>query len=301
MIQDLIDRLKQQASEEAEHKAWCDTELEDNGKTRTDKTKQVESLRTEIEQLDMKIAKLDKELAELSSAVAELTAALAKATKLRNKEKVENEDTIAGAVGAQMEIANAIKILKEFYGKAGSATALLQRSGHSTAQAPPPPVFDAPYKGLQKDNDNVLSFLDVINSDFARLEAETSQAEKEAQSEYEKLQADTKASIEMKDGEIEKKKGEKINNQQDLVTAKHDLEIAQKELDAAMKYFDKLRPSCINEPSTFEDRTARREEEIASLKEALAILSGDLDTGPSSMYSSVVGGNVGRVDGLAVN
>jgi len=106
----------------------------------------------------------------------------------------------------------------------------------------------------------------------------------------------------MKDGEIEKKKGEKINNQQDLVTAKHDLEIAQKELDAAMKYFDKLRPSCINEPSTFEDRTARRQEEIASLKEALAILSGEeLSTGPSAMYSSVVGGNVGRDVGVAVN
>jgi len=41
-----------------------------------------------------------------------------------------------------------------------------------------------------------------------------------------------------------------------------------------LQYFDKLKPSCVDAGVSYEDRVARREEEIESLKQALEILDG---------------------------
>merc|ERR1712048_721533 len=129
MIKDLIVRLMEEANEEAEHKGWCDTELSTNEQTRKEKTEAVETLHAEIDQLEASIAKLTEEITELNIAVADLNAAMAKATKLRTEEKAKNTETIADSQEAQTAVAQALTVLKEFYAKAGEATAFVQR-GH---------------------------------------------------------------------------------------------------------------------------------------------------------------------------
>merc|ERR1712113_1060454 len=126
MIKDLIVRLMEEANDEAEHKGWCDTELSTNEQTRKEKTEAVETLHAEIDELEASIAKLTEEIAELTDAVAKLDAAMAEATKVRQEEKATNEETIKDAGEAQTAVAQAITVLKEFYAKAGDATALLQ-------------------------------------------------------------------------------------------------------------------------------------------------------------------------------
>merc|ERR1740123_2159852 len=171
MIKDLITKLMEEANEEAEHKGWCDTELSTNEKTRKEKTEAVETLHAEIDQLEASLAKLSEEISDLTKAVAELDAAMAKATTLRQEEKEGNEQTISDASEAQTAVAQALTVLKEFYAKAGEATALLQQ----------PEIFDSPYKGMQSENGGVVGMLEVIESDFARLEADTKAAEASAQ------------------------------------------------------------------------------------------------------------------------
>merc|ERR1712156_838042 len=173
MIKDLITRLMEEANEEAEHKGWCDTELSTNEQTRKEKTEAVETLHAEIDQLEASIAKLTEDISDLTKAVAELDAAMAKATTIRQEEKATNEQTIADAGDAQTAVAQALTVLKEFYAKAGEATALLQQ--------PAPEIFDSPYKGMQAENGGVVGMLEVIESDFARLEADTKAAEAAAQ------------------------------------------------------------------------------------------------------------------------
>jgi len=51
---------------------------------------------------------------------------MAKATTMRQDEKAENEATIKDAAAAQNAVAQALVVLKEFYARAGDATALLQ-------------------------------------------------------------------------------------------------------------------------------------------------------------------------------
>merc|ERR1740139_874604 len=174
MIKDLIVRLMEEANEESEHKGWCDTELSTNEQTRKEKTQSVELLHAEIDQLEASITKLTEDITELTKGVADLDSAMAEATTLRNDEKAKNTETIADSQEAQT-------VLKEFYAKAGEATALVQQ----------PEIFDEPYKGMQSENGGVVGMLEVIESDFARLEADTKSSEVTAQKEYDSFMTDS--------------------------------------------------------------------------------------------------------------
>merc|ERR1712242_550348 len=208
-------------------------------------------------------------IGDLTKAIAELDAAMAKATALRQKEKEENIQTIKDAGEAQTAVAQALTVLKEFYAKAGEATSLVQQ------QPVAPEIFDSPYKGMQSENGGVVGMLEVIESDFARLEAETKAAEATAQKEYDEFMTDSKVDKEAKSTDIEHKTTKKQDEKQALTTTMSDLEGTQKELDAALAYFDKLKPSCVEAGVSYEDRVARREAEIQSLQEALRILNGE--------------------------
>jgi len=269
MIKDLIVRLMEEANEEAEHKGWCDTELSTNEQTRKEKTEAVETLHAEIDELEASIAKLTEDISELTKSVAELDKAMAEATKLRQEEKAKNEQTIADAGEAQTAVAQALTVLKEFYAKAGEATALVQQ------QPTAPAIFDSPYKGLQAENGGVIGMLEVIESDFARLEADTTAAEATSQKEYDTFMTESKVDKAAKSKDIEHKTAKKQDETQALTTKNSDLEGTQKELDAALAYFDKLKPSCVDAGVSYEDRVGRRKEEIESLQEALRILNGE--------------------------
>merc|ERR1719253_1977647 len=146
MIKDLIVRLMEEANEEAEHKGWCDTELATNKQTREKKTEQVATLTSEVDKLTADIAKLGEEIGDLSTAIAEIDAAVAHATEIRNKEKAKNAETIKDAKAAQTAVAQALAVLKEFYEKAATATALVQAPEDDA-----PATFDSAYQGMGGD------------------------------------------------------------------------------------------------------------------------------------------------------
>ncbi|CAK0849254.1 unnamed protein product [Prorocentrum cordatum] len=269
MIKDLITRLMEEANEEAEHKGWCDTELSTNEQTRKTKTQAVETLHAEIDQLQTSTAKLTEEIAEHTKAVAELQKAMAEATELRKTEKEKNEETIKDAQEAQTAVAQALTVLKEFYARAAEATAFVQQ------QPEPPPIFEKAYTGMGGESGGVVSMLEVIESDFARLEGDTAAAEQAAQQEYETFITDSKVDLMGQQKDVEHKTAKVKSEKKALVVKAADLEGTQKELDAALLYFDKLKPSCIDAGTSYEGRVARREEEIESLQTALRILNGE--------------------------
>merc|ERR1719324_1805749 len=149
MIDDMITRLLNEANEEADHKAWCDTEMGTNKHTREAKTEEVNTLHAQIDQLKADITKLAEEIAELSAAVA-------KATDVRNKESEKNKETVEDAKEAQTAVSQALTVLKEFYAKAAQGaenmkigydgrTRLIQ-TGQPEVDAPP--TFDEEYTGM---------------------------------------------------------------------------------------------------------------------------------------------------------
>jgi len=273
LIKDLLVRLMEEANEEAEHKGWCDTELSTNEQTRKEKTQAVELLHAELDELEASVAKLSEEIAELSSAVAELARAMAEATALRAEEKGNNEVTIRDSQEAQTAVAQALAVLKEFYVKAAEATAFVQKKQDPSSDSPD--IFSSPYKGMGGESGGVVGMLEVIESDFARLEAETTASEATSQKEYDEFMTDSKVDNASKVTDSEHKTAKRQDQEQALTVKRSDLEGTQKELDAAMAYFDKLKPSCVDSGVSYEQRVSRRKEEIESLQEALRILNGE--------------------------
>jgi len=165
-------------------------------------------------------------------------------------------------------VAQALTVLKEFYAKAAEATAFVQQKAD-------PEIFDSAYKGMGSESGGVVGMLEVIESDFARLESDTKASEASAQKEYDEFMTDSKVDKSQKSTDIEHKTAKKQDESQALTSKNNDLEGTQKELDAALAYFDKLKPSCVDSGVSYEDRVSRRKEEIESLQEALKILNGE--------------------------
>merc|ERR1719456_983143 len=187
MIKDMVVKLMEEAAEEAEHKGWCDNELATNEQTRKEKTEAVEVLHAEIDELEATISQLSNEITQLNQAVADSDKAVAEATEIRETEKAKNTVVIADAKAASEAVANALNVLKEFYAKAGQATSFMQ----TAKKAGQPEIFEESYTGMQSENGGVVGMIEVIQSDFARLESETTAAEEEAQKEYDEFMTDS--------------------------------------------------------------------------------------------------------------
>jgi len=279
MINDLIMRLVQEAGEEATHKGWCNTELKSNKETRDTKTKAVDTLRSEIDQLTANIAQNTDQVAELQVQIADQVKLKQEATDTRGKEKIENEATIKDSQDAQMAVEKALTVLKDFYARAGSSTAFVQAAqkrntlDHQLQQAPA--IFgDTPYQGVGETG-GVMAMLEVIVSDFARLESETRAAESQSEKEHTSFMTKTAIDLAQKNTDVKHKEANKQNMKQSLVDKETDLASTTTELKAALEYYDSLKPSCVDAGISYEERVARRKEEIESLQEALRILNGE--------------------------
>jgi chromosome segregation ATPase len=265
MVKDLIIKLMEEANEEASHKGWCDTELSTNKQTREQKTEAVQTLTAEIDELKASLAKLTEDITALTQGVAELDSAMSESTALRTEAKAKNESTIADAEAAQTAVAQALTVLKEFYAKAAEASAA------SFVQV----EEKVDNHGIGQDSSGVIGMLEVIESDFARLEADTKAAEAVEKKEYDAFMLDSKMDKTKKATDLKHKEAKKQDQSETLTVKTEDLEGTQKELTAAIAYYDKLKPSCVDTGVSYDDKVERRKEEIESLQEALKILNGE--------------------------
>jgi len=275
MIKDLISKLMTEGTGETEHKGWCDTELVTNKQTRDKKSEDISKLSSEVEDLTAEIAQLGQDMEDLAAAVKELDSARAKATSQRTFTKEFFMATIKEAKEGQEMIASAIAILKDFYAKSAESTSLVQRKHTSSGPGEDAPeTFDAPYQGQLPEGGSVVDFLQVIMSDFARLEAETASDESTEADNYDKYMQESKMDKALKENEISHKENSKVNKESDLHSTGQELKSTQEQLDKAVAYYEKLKPTCVDSGITYEERVKRREEEIQSLQEALKILAG---------------------------
>merc|ERR1719478_1975063 len=117
--------------------------------------------------------------------------------------------------------------------------------------------------------------LEVILSDFARLETETQSSEDSAAAAYEKMMDETNEDIAVKETEIEHKSNKKDTCSETISELKKSLKLTQTELDKALEYYESLKAECVDTQVSYEERVRMREEEIQSLQEALKVLAGE--------------------------
>merc|ERR550537_1352684 len=121
LINDLIQRLIQEAADEATKKGWCDTEMGKATKTRDENFNKIKALNAGLMALEAQKATLEEEISTLTVELAELNDSLTKTTKMRADEKAENEDTLSKAKAGLAAVKDAYEILDTFYKKAAKA------------------------------------------------------------------------------------------------------------------------------------------------------------------------------------
>merc|ERR1719162_2829757 len=121
LIQELIERLLQEAADEANHKGWCDKEFGKAKQSRANKAESVKGLNENLAKSEALRDKLTEEIAVLTKEIDELEAALSKTTKERNDESAENAATVSEAAKGQAAVEQAIGVLEKFYKTAAKA------------------------------------------------------------------------------------------------------------------------------------------------------------------------------------
>merc|ERR1711953_1530261 len=293
-IDDMITRLLEEAREDAKHEGFCDKEMGKSKITRNKLTEDIDSLDAAIEEGKAMIQKLADDTATLTQQVEEL----------RKKEKATNKVTVEDAKAAQKAVAAATAVLKDFYEKAATATALVQaktpnprqwglktgvkmgtdewnalanpnfKGKVDTGHKEDMQTFGDSYEGQQDEAQyGILALLEVVASDFANLEADTTATEEASQKAYEDFMAESKKNKSVKEKKIEMNTADKAAAETKLQEDIADLKSTQDELLAAERYYKKLVPQCIDQGMTWDERVKARESEVASLKQALQILS----------------------------
>merc|ERR1711871_1149273 len=111
-----------------------------------------------------------------------------------------------------------------------------------------------------------------VLSDFEKDLADETATENAAAATYEKTTQENKIEKATKEKDVEYKSQEAKALDVSISELSSDADSASTELGAVNEYYAKVKERCIAKPETYADRKARREAEIAGLKEALKVL-----------------------------
>jgi len=297
LMKDLIARLEADALAEASHKEFCDEGISQAVSERDQAVGESESLdkdktikTAEASQLSMDIATLSKEIADNNQGLME-------ATELRAAESAENTKTVSEAEAGLAAVKEAVSILESFYQGAAPASSLLQTGKSGAAQLPSglredelrfrstnsdragktvadyaPDVFDADYHGSQEASKGIVGTLQVIQTDFERTISATEEAESQAEGSFNTFKTENEANTAAKDTEKTGKAGTLTIANEAILGLESELSDSTKGHGLALQSLEKLRADCIEKEETYEERVAKRNQEIEALKEAHAIL-----------------------------
>jgi chromosome segregation ATPase len=254
LIQEMIEKLEEEAAKEAAHKAFCDKEMKETKAKKEDKETDLDDLSTKIDKATAKIAKLTEEIATLEEELGAIAAAQKEADTIRAEEKAAWAEAKADYESGIEGVGMALKVLRDYY--AEKEESLIQEAHEKATGAA----------------SGIIGMLEVVESDFTKSLAEGTAKETMAQEEYEKLTQDNKIATTEKSTAVKYKTKDKKETEEMLVSLKEDKETVEKEYAAVMEYWEELQGMCIAKPEPYAERKRRREAEIAGLKQALTIL-----------------------------
>mmetsp|Transcript_142982 Transcript_142982/g.249340 ORF Transcript_142982/g.249340 Transcript_142982/m.249340 type:complete len:656 (-) Transcript_142982:98-2065(-) len=259
MMEELVQKLKEEAASEATHEELCQKELKANKEKRDAGTLKVSQLTAQLEELESQIEHLNQEISYLNQAMADLTSAMTKETELRQKENLQNTETIAEAEEGAAAVKEALNVLNSFY------TGFIQQKSGQV------PKMDE-YKGATGSSTGILGMLEVIQSDFLTLKAETTAAEESAAKDYKTYMDMAKLDQKAKAEDVAQMKSKKDHKEGQKHEATKMLKGVKKDLEAANNYFQELNSACVEVKVDYGERVAAREKEIQNLKEAYSVL-----------------------------
>jgi len=266
LIEDMVAKLLKEAQEEATQKAFCDEEMGKSNTAIKEKSLTLDKLQSRLDKASARKSELGQAVKDLEAEMASLDATTAEATKIRNEEHETYVKSSKDFGDAATATERAIKLLKDFYDNAS----LLQTSAMTKVAQPELGSSKSGAGGV------IISILEMSNEDFVRLHSEVESNEAEAQETFETLMKDNAASKGAKQAEVKGSLSENKSLNVALENNGEDHSMTSNELAAVNDYVEKLKPQCEEKAMSYAEKKARREAEIAGLKEALEILAGGL-------------------------
>jgi len=273
LIQKLVERLLAEATAEATKKGFCDTELGKAENDRDFRWTEVKKLSAELKLLEAKEDSLKSEIDMLTTNLEALADAVKEATEDRAEEKKNNEKTIDTASKGLTAVKEALLILKTFYKNAAKAAFVQVKASPVDEEIGDNAAgFSGSYKGQQQSSNAVLGLLETIASDFDRTVRTTEAAEKSSAAEFVEFMRTSKADIAGKETKKELDEQDLETTLSNIKTNEEDLKTNMGLVDDALKVLTELKPTCIDTGMSYEERVAKRKEEMEALKKALCVL-----------------------------
>merc|ERR1740120_640252 len=153
-------------------------------------------------------------------------------------------------------------------------TVLAQVSAHSHKVAPPPPEAVAAYTKKEQESTGVIAMIVLLIKDLDKEMTEGTQAEKEAQADYEQMMTDSAAKRTEDSTSLSNKVSTKADTEAALQAHEAAHKAASDEHMATLEYIASLHAECDWLIQNFDYRKEARDGEIDSLKRAKDVLNG---------------------------
>lgn len=308
MIDKMIALLGKEQKDDDAKKSYCKEELdkaEDEqatlGTSISDSTKMAANSKQMVTTLSEDILKTALEIKALDKAVAE-------ATKQRKNENAAFVEELASNSAAIEILTIAKKRLNEFYnprliqstpkqelsqtdaitgtlapaesapvGSAGTGVVALQDafSFLQLARGAAPAPSSASFVEVQKaDSGGVIALMNTLIKDIQKEVVEMQAGEKDAQGQYERFMAESSEKHAADAKALSAKESTKANTEAAVQKHSKELKTATAEANANSEYLQSLHQECDWMLQNFNVRQDARTSEIASLKQAMAVLSG---------------------------
>jgi len=267
LITDLIAKLEAEASAAAEEKAYCDDQMAKTEEKKSELEEDISTLTAKIDKAVATSTSLKADVKELQGELAALAKLQAEMDKIRREENAAYTKAKAELTLGLRGVRDALSVLRAYYGGAAS---MLQ--GGADDGQPAKPILHSAASGA---GSSIVGILEVVESDFAKNLAQEESEEADSQAEYDKATQENKVTNTMKSQDVVYKTKEFKSLDKSVADMISDRAGKDTELKAVLDYYAKVKDRCIAKPESYEERKARREAEIAGLKQALSILESE--------------------------
>jgi len=288
MIRELIARLQQSTAKEASHKAWCDTQLAKVEAAQQDSEADVMQGTAKAQQLQGSIAKLAQDVLDMNTTLERENLTWSEQVSMRRNESISNEEAIAQAQNFSQTLSTAIRTLEGYYTNVSRSLQLVGVHAQRSYQAhkyqhlhfAPSPVFDnatgeinvAPVEGpLLGETQGVVGLLKMLRDDYSQQANSLRQQETSATHAHTELKLKHNLLVTTTGRELSYGLMQYQSSLAELLETKRDLNESHQAVADAAAAYENLRQPCLS-VETYEERKAKREEEINALQEASAML-----------------------------
>merc|ERR1719281_2358187 len=296
MIDDMVVLLGKDQKEDDKSKTFCENELEkaeDEEKASKDKKAQVEAT---VAEMTDEIAALVEEIATLESDIKDLDKSVAQATEQRKEEHADFQESQQLNEAAVQLVGKAKNRLQKFYNptmykappkkemsmeeKIMAAGTFVQIRTHAKdeedSDVAPPVAPDMPTGEYQKSEKSagVIGLMDMMVKEIETDMKDAEYEEKTAQADYGKLMEESEATRAANSKGITTKNAAKATLEGKLEAEKSVLSDTTEDLNLIATTLSDLHAQCDFLLQNYDLRKEARTNEIESLKNAKAILSG---------------------------